>query len=66
MKRKAQREAMERPGPRMMNVEAMLGIDGKPRGSVDSGSSRGLLEEYGQDKPDTPAFVGRTMRGQRG
>jgi hypothetical protein len=58
MKRKAQ----ENPTPQMPNPEALgLGIDGKPRGSVDGPKGTDILGPNDIDGIQT--FVGRRMVG---
>jgi hypothetical protein len=56
-----------RPTPQMPSLEGLLGVglDGQSRGDIDSGSSRGLLEQFGPDKKDINNFAGRTVVRKR-
>jgi hypothetical protein len=50
-----------KPTPQMPSEQAMLGIDGRPRGSVDGPKGKDILGD--KDIPGIQTFVGRSMRG---
>jgi hypothetical protein len=53
-----------KPTPQMLNPQALLDILGRARGSVDGPGGRDIIGP--NDKPFTPQFIGRTMRGNIG